>query len=202
MKNFFYLNLPKLPLDLENQLVELCQSVKISTERHARAQARFEYSMPVLAQEYGNENTCLPADLNQDLEKVYNDFFAGGVKLYYGIAKNLSSSTAVTPPHTDRLRQVAINYLLKTGGNNVITTLYNERNHSDTDLSQSNYLPYSALSIDFQTVIKEKSWHCFDAQKFHGVANVETERYYFSLVLINNITYENFVTQYSHLLIQ
>ena len=200
MNNIFYLNLPILPDKLADRLIAGCKLIEISQERLNRCQNRFTYTAPIAAQEYGNENAQLHQDIIEELRSLYGCFFKGGIMSVYGLAKNVSTQPSVTPPHTDRARRVAINYLLQTGGTNVTTTFYTKRNSNDADLSFSRHLPYEQATVESKVILTEKKWHCFNAQQLHSVENIETERYYLSLLLIHNNSYEDFLKHYSHLL--
>jgi hypothetical protein len=84
----------------------------------------------------------------------------------------------------------------------VITSFYTERNPEDADLSASLHRSYEQVTVESQVVVQAHRWHCFNPQQFHSVENIETERYYLSLSLYHNNSYEDFVKQYSHLLIR
>jgi hypothetical protein len=201
MSNIFYLNLPAVPDKLADRLIAGCKLIEINQERLNRCKNRFTYPAPVAAQEYGNENGVMSQDLIEELRSLYGKLFKGGIISVYGLAKNVAGLPSLTPPHTDRSRRVAINYLLQTGGTNVTTTFYAERNSDDADLSVSRHLPYEQATVESKVILLEKKWHCFNAQQLHSVENIETERYYLSLVLIHNNSYEDFINYYSHLLI-
>jgi hypothetical protein len=202
MSNIFYLDLPDLPESIASRLIAGCKTIKISQDRLDRCRQRFEFHAPVAVQEYGNENSQLPRDIIDELSALYGKFFKGGVMSIYGLAKNVADAPSLTPPHTDRGRRVAINYLLQTGGANVVTSFYTERNPEDADLSASLHRSYDQVVVESQVVVQAHRWHCFNPQQFHSVENIETERYYLSLSLYHNNSYEDFVEQYSHLLIR
>ena len=177
MTNLFYLDLPAMPDELTDMLINGCKSIELNQDRLDRCKNRYQYPAPVAAQEYGNENGKMSQSLIEALRDLYGRFFKGGIVSVYGKAKNVSGLPSLTPPHTDRLRQVAINYLLQTGGTNVTTTFYVERNEDDADLSVSKQLPYEQVTVESKIVLPEKTWHCFNAQQLHSVENIETERY-------------------------
>lgn len=69
--------------------------------------------------------------------------------------------------HKDFNRNECFNYLINSGGKNVITNFYDDNN----------------ILIDNMN-IPEKIWHRLDVSKFHGIDNIENIRYSVSVTKI------------------
>jgi hypothetical protein len=136
----------------------------------------------------------------EEIRDLYGKFFIGGIRIGLGVAVSLNGANSMTPPHCDRVRRTAINYLLRSGGDNVVTTIYNEsrKNH---DLSAGENLNYDQVTVSSQTIIPKKTWHTFNPQRFHSVENIVDRRYYFSLFLNYNLSFEDFLKDYQSLVI-
>lgn len=65
--------------------------------------------------------------------------------------------SGLLPVHIDARRLITTNYLLETGGENVITSFY--KNENDTNPTDSQCLPI-------------RSWHRLNVQNWHGVVGV------------------------------
>jgi len=142
----------------------------------------------------------IPMNIIKEIQHIYSEYFYGGFYGFLGKAKNLLQDTnAVTPPHCDRIRQVGINYLLSLGGNNVVTSFYNEK-RVNYNLSKGENLDYNKVSLSSQFVFPQEKWYTFNAQKYHSVENIEDERYYFSLIPNLNPTFKKFNKKYKHLI--
>ena len=199
MAKVFYLNLPQLPEELYNKLVETCYSMPLNEQSRQWVHDVHCGELVVAANEYGT--VTLDNSLTKDLELIYKDFFPGE-KLFFitGRISNIVGQKSMVPPHCDRKRKLAINYLLKAGGQQVSTCFYKEQRSTPTlEAAENRY--YKDLTVDFEEVIPERTWHCFDAQTFHGVNDVETDRFLFSIILkTTNPSIEEFSLKYKNLM--
>jgi hypothetical protein len=154
----------------------------------------------VAGHEYGT--TVLDEWYVKDLELIYKDFFPNE-ELYFvtGRISNVVGQKSTSPPHCDRKRKLAINYVLKTGGQQVSTCFYKERRSTPTlEAAENRY--YKDLTVDVEEIIPEKTWHCFDVQTFHSVNDVETDRFLFSIILnTTNPSIEEFSLKYKNLML-
>lgn len=197
-----FLDLPKVCDAVESALTELCNNIEISSNRYNRIQSYYTNTqfLPMAAQEYGTEMVPdLPVDIIEYVRTTYGAYFDGGVFATIARASNILGIPSVTPPHCDRHRQVAINYLLQTGGSSVTTTLYTETRKSN-DLSTGENLDYNKVTAHSKTVLPLKKWHAFNAQRYHSVEDIEGDRFYFSLILHHNPSFGDFVNQHSNLI--
>lgn len=196
------LKLPPLPTDLRNSVAELCKQINYSNDRASRISSYYPgHNYSIAAQEYGTEQCPpVPRDIIEEFRKIYGDIFQGGIMVVIGGAKNVLGCPSVTPPHCDRLRRVAINYLLDLGGHDVITTVYHEKRRGH-DLSAGENLPYDVLTPATRVILEKDKWHAFDPQHYHSVENITETRYYLSLHPIHNFTFDELLTQYSDLVV-
>lgn len=194
-----YLDLPPVPEDLKNAVKEVCEKITFSSDRLSRVKSYYSKDMPAAAQEYDTEQVPpLDKDIILEFRKIYGDIFTGGIVLALGAAKCLSDSPAVTPPHCDRIRRVAINMLLDTGGDRVVTTLYKQTRQGH-DLSAGENLDYDKVDIIDQQVVPQDTWYAFDAQRYHSVENITSTRYYLSLSPLYNLEFSEFIKKYHYL---
>jgi len=199
MSKVFYLNLPQLPDKIYNKLVEICYSTVLNEQSRLWTHDFHRGELVVAGHEGG---IVVPDDLLvKDLDLLYKDYFPGQ-ELLFTISRtsNVVGQKSILPPHCDRKRKLAINYVLKTGGSQVLTCFYKEHRSTPTlDTAENRY--YKDLTFDFLEVLPEKTWHCFDVQTFHSVNDIETDRF---LLMINlrttNPSIEEFSLKYKNLM--
>jgi len=199
MSKVFYLNLPQLPQELYNKLIETCYSMTLNEQSRQWVHDFHRGELVVAAIEGGA--VVLDDLLVKDLDLLYKDYFPGQ-ELLFTTARisNVVGQKSILPPHCDRTRKLAINYVLKTGGSQVSTCFYKERRSTPTlNTAENRY--YKDLTVDFLEVIPEKTWHCFDVQTFHSVNDIETDRFFFSIILkTTNPSIEEFSLKYKNLM--
>jgi hypothetical protein len=200
MTPIVFLDIPPIPFELQTVLLDLCKKITFNQERLNRIAEMYPSSYVLAPQEYDNEQVPeIPREVFTEFRRIYRDVFQGGVKVILGAATSLSGEPSVTPPHCDRWRRNAINYLLELGGNNVITTIYHEARR-DHDLSNGENLTFEEVTPAYQTILPAKQWHAFDPQRYHSVQNIVGPRYYVSLLPLYNFTFNDLVLQYPHLI--
>jgi hypothetical protein len=199
MKQIVWLNLPAVPEHLEHQLIAWCQQIKIQPEKLEWMNQFHNNQVPIAAQEYGNEHTVIPHNLSQQLIEFYSSYFDGEIVPIVARTKNMLTVPSTTPPHCDRRRYVAVNYLLEPGGANVTTSFYREHRGLQ-DLSSARNTTYDQVTCLASYVLPRGRWHAFNAQQFHSVENIETERYLFSWLIEKNPTFDEFLQQYQSLI--
>jgi hypothetical protein len=182
-----FLNLPKVPYDLENQIIEISRDYVTHDSD---------------INEAGYVNRVLPEDIQIELNKIYSQHFNQRV---YGIFNKMVNKnphgTSRVSPHCDRERLTSINYFIRTGGDNVRTCFYNEsRLDQTTLLTQGENAKEEQLTLDFELIFNEKQWHSYNVQKYHSVQNISNTRLLFALVLEDNIDYNTFQLKYANLI--
>lgn len=86
--------------------------------------------------------------------------------------------------HTDRVRRVAINYIIDTGGDNVITSWYRERGQSlhrpykaaGEVIAGRNHIEYSDLELLESVQFEANSWYMIQTDVIHDVQNITSNR--------------------------
>ena len=198
--NCFKLNLPPLPNNLKSVLQQLANSIPINEQKRSWLENFHGNAYTIAGQEYGTENTNINLAIQKDLNSIYEQYFPNE-DIWYTIGKiqayNKSNSTI--PPHCDRGRQTAINFILETGGSNVKTVFYNYI-RTDNDLSSAVNLTVDKLEIESLCIMQHNSWYTFNAQQAHGVKDVLGTRLIFSVVLGSNLNFNSFLSKYQHLL--
>jgi hypothetical protein len=200
-RDFVFLSLPMLPKEIKDELLLICKNTNLSKERLHRISSYYTENMNIAAQEYYTEQVGkIPIDIIREMQSIYSGYFYGGVYAFLGKAENLLKDlNAVTPPHCDRIRQVGINYLLSTGGVNVVTSFYNEK-RINYNLSTGESLDYNKVSLSSQFVFPQEKWYAFNTQKYHSVENIENERYGICLMINLNPTFKKFNKKYKQLI--
>lgn len=198
----FFLDLPHPPQDLADELSDIIVSV-VDNESSRRWLSEFHRNqLPVAYMEYGNNNTqSLLVKVREALLEIYQPYFKSPIEIVIAKIKNASSCPSVSPPHCDRGRTVAINYLLQAGGDAVATCFYHEY-RIGSDLSQSENIFYQDVNLAFKVIFPIKTWHIFDPQRAHSVENIKDERFIFSIYLPDNPNFGEFKLIYSNLLIK
>jgi len=199
-ESVLFLQLPPVPHHLQQALLHNCRQIQYDQSKLNWMQQFHNCQCQVAAQEYGEPNAVIPSDIAAELVSYYQPFFKCKIVPLIAGTKNFSSGTSGTPPHCDRLRSVAVNYLLQAGGTNVVTSFYQQQ-RSNSDLSKSENIAYHQVDVQSQIVIPEHVWHAFDAQRVHSVENIKTERFLFSLFLVDNPDYDTFVQEHQLLII-
>ena len=195
---FAFLHLPPLPTDLKNQIVEISNGVETRQEINPWLQ-NFHGAIPVASQEYGNQRTQMPTDIVLKIISLYQKYLPEDFLPILAVTDNVSTVPSHTPPHCDKTRQTAINYLLTTGGERVTTTIYQQTRQSD-DLNLADHLRYQQVTVEQQHVLPIDRWHAFDVQTFHSVENITGRRCILSLVLKSNPDFQEFVNRYPTLI--
>jgi hypothetical protein len=194
-----FLDLPVLPEDLKNQLISHYQTIFLDPAKVEWMNELHQHSTPIAAQEYGNSNTVMSQNLRDKILSLYQPFFYKKIDIITARTKNLLDAPSCTPPHCDRGRKTAINYVVAAGGDCVTTTFYNET-RQDSNLSAAENYRYDQVTVKSSQVLHEQQWHAYNVQRFHSVENIKTERYLLSIFLVNNPSVEEFLHEYKHLI--
>jgi hypothetical protein len=95
------------------------------------------------------------------------------------------------PPHTDFNRELAVNYILDTGGNDVETCFFEQVYEPPTVVKDGFIMPRyfneRNLIRNSSTVFKQDSWVAFDSQKPHCVKNIIGRRILISMTMDYNL---------------
>lgn len=142
MRYFEYLDdIPKVP----DELVEIILTTQFENISHFKDPQYKIYLCPPLVQEWIRDNVRFNVT-KMCIHEMNQDF----------------------PPHIDA-RDVAVNYLLRTGGGIL--------SHYTSPLQYvEEYLPIEKLNEVNRVDIEPFRWHMLDASKLHGVSNISSQR--------------------------
>jgi hypothetical protein len=111
-------------------------------------------------------------------------------------SRNNKPSTHIV--HSDIKRKMALNYVIEPGGDNVITSWYQERgkdlyrskNGSKNMQSDSGKVDYNNLEILESAVFQKNKWYALDVETLHDVDNITSIRKSISIGFMNKIYLE------------
>lgn len=196
-----YLNLPPLPAELELTIQEFAKQIPPDEPGRTWIEDFHNNQIKAVSHVYGRGNTFFPDIIQHQLNQLYSSYFNESVTGIVGKLDNTQHyASACSPPHCDRGRYVAINYLLQAGGSNVKTCFYKQQRGSD-DLTCAANLQINNLDFDTEFCVPEQRWHAYNVQYYHSVENIETTRLMLSLVLKSNPTVSVFKQKYFNLFI-
>jgi hypothetical protein len=203
MNHIYFLDLPVVPAELFESLIDVFYRIPMQEQSRRWLHDFQNRELVIAAQEYGNINADLSQDIQQQLRRIYEPFFPNeSIEFIVGKFSNTVGLPSVCPPHCDRRRKIAVNYILQTGGPNVRTKFYHEQRSQD-DLSAAENRYWKDLTPKGEVVLPPKKWHAYDVQQFHAVENIETDRFLLSIVLsTTNPDIENFLSVYQNLICQ
>ncbi|CAB4133274.1 hypothetical protein UFOVP257_110 [uncultured Caudovirales phage] len=195
-----FLSIPSLPTDLLYDIITVADKLELDLDGQKWMTEFHENQIQIVSQVYGRSNTILPAFMQQQIEDIYKPFFNQPITGVVGKLTNIHGvGYSQSPPHCDRQRNIAINFIMRAGGDNVLTCYYKNKRKSNL-LSESENSKHKDVELDFKVRLPEKHWHAYDVQNYHSVENITGSRLIFSLLLESNPTFEEFTKEYSNLL--
>ena len=199
-KNIKFLNLPQLDHELVQEIVRLAEKIQPDFSSINWLENFHKKNIKAVSEIYARDNAVLPGHLQDKIKQLYQPYFSAAVTPIIGIFENIyKDSWSECPPHCDRQRKLAINYIVNTGGCNVLTCFYNNKRISESlELSESAL--HENLSLDFKVRLPDQVWHAYGVQTYHSVENIQTKRIILSLYLEDNIDYNDFIKLHNHLL--
>ena len=93
----------------------------------------------------------------------------------------------------------AINYVVQSGGDDVITKFYKQIRKGSVFFDSEN-MKYGDADVHSEVKIPEHKWHCFNPHIYHSVENVENNRILLSVFLDDNPLYSDFKYKYQQLI--
>lgn len=138
--------------------------------------------------------------ISSHIRSEYQHFFKVDMIPIIGIIKNTKSVPASYAPHSDRVRHVAINFYIDTGGDDVRTVFYDKTDSID-DLLGGHVLSYDNLpDITHQLTFESNKWYLLPTRQYHSVENIEHTRLILSLTYIGDV--KEFIDSHKHLIIE
>ena len=200
MNRLLFLNLPKLPEEIEQEIVRISDNIPPDESGRKWIEEFHDNEIQAVSHVYGRANNILGQELQDTIQQIYGKFFDDKLFAIVGKLDNTQGYRyAVSPPHCDRARYVAVNYIIKSGGDHVLTCLYNERRSND-DLTAAENIKYNQLTLNCKVCLPEREWHSYNVQYAHSVENIENTRILFSLFPVSNPDFETFQKKYKDLI--
>lgn len=200
INEILYLDLPLLPVDLETNLIKIANEIPADLQGKEWIEEYHGWTIKAASHVYGRSNTFLNHEMTAEIQQLYSGYF--GEELI-GIVGNLTNTYASgvvnVPPHCDRHRLVSINYILQSGGDDVLTCFYKE-GRTGKDYTEAENKQYNEVTLDYKICIPERTWHSYNVQNYHSVENIKGTRLIFSLVLTSNPSFETFRKKYRDLI--
>jgi hypothetical protein len=170
MRFFQYLdNLPAVPDDLVANVLNTLDSMPIDHAVPSRAVFIDDKQVENITYNRHRAIDELTEWIHQNISSQYISF---GVQV-----QTPKPHTNTHFPHTDTLPRIwALNYNLDPGGDNAITSWYQERGHPM--LRPGPYRPQNIAQLDVlkSVHIQPHKWHLFNTQVLHAVENIHRPR--------------------------
>jgi len=194
-----FLNLPSLPDSIKSEMLQFCNNIEMRKFINPWLK-NFHKTVNIAAHESDNERTRIPLSLSERIISYYKPYFQEDFFPAVLVADHMFGSASKMPPHCDKMRYTAVNYLLSAGGDSVTTTFYQESRTTD-NLDLADHLQYENVTVDQQHIIPTDRWYAFNAQKFHSVENITGRRCVLVLLFLkSNPNFQEFVDQYPALI--
>lgn len=128
---------------------------------------------------------------NKNAVKFINSIFPEAKEFGMFLLINEQDEPAIMPPHTDFNRELAINFIIETGGDNVETCFYKQVDEPAMVINQGHIMPryFNEKNLE-QTgsiVFKKNSWVAFDSQNPHAVKNISGKRILVTMTADGNL---------------
>lgn len=199
-QNIKFLDLPKLDNNITQEIITAAQKIKPDISSIKWLEKFHNNNIKAVSQIFARDKAILPKILQDKIKQQYQHYFSVPITPIFGVFENIyKDSLAECPPHCDRQRKLAINYIITTGGFDVLTCFYhNQRINQNLEVAENGL--HDNISLNFQIRLPDQIWHTYDVQTYHSVKNIETKRIILSLLLEDNIDYNNFINLHKHLL--
>lgn len=176
----FKLNLPPLPLELISRIRLISNLTAHNND--SRVWLNEFHDNKVNSANHSFELT--PDDINNDINQIYKSYFGEDMFSIIGVIRNVTDRPACLPPHCDRYRNVAINFLIDEGGSNVSTCFYDYTKNPTITLAEN--VKHDNINLIDTQFFKSGNWYAHNVQQCHSVENIETTRIFLGVVLKSN----------------
>jgi hypothetical protein len=172
MKFIELLNLPAPSDEVQSLAIELVDSWKPN---------QFFKNVKELVFPNSNINITSAGQLNNPIideliKKQYQQYFNVDIGGTLSFFKNAGIDPCCLPPHTHSVRTIALNYLVKRGGNGVRTTLMRFKNNTEPESKFGGYFTYDDVIIENAIICNQPNWYAFESRLPHSVENIESTR--------------------------
>ena len=195
-----FLDLPRLDHSICQEIVTAAEKINPDFSSINWLENFHNNNIKAVSQIYARESAILSKSLQDKIRQQYQHYFSAPITPIFGVFENVyKDNLAECPPHCDRHRRLAINYIITSGGSNVLTCFYHNR-RINQNLEVAENALHDNISLNFKVRLPDQVWHTYDVQTYHSVENIETKRIILSLYLEDNIDYKNFVNLHNHLM--
>jgi hypothetical protein len=199
MNEIYWLKLPPPPPDIEQALIKLADAIPPNLEEKEYQETFHKNQFAVVSQHYSH-NTPMPPHVHDRLQEIYQPYFRQPFGVSVSKLENMEPGTlAQSPPQCDAISWITINYVLESGGNEVLTCFYINPRFGD-DYAVAEYRRHADLELDYRICLPDRVWHMYNAQQYYSVENIQNNRLVFGIHLIDNPSLEEFKKIHRHLL--
>jgi hypothetical protein len=190
------LHLPKVPDNLVRQAIEIASTNSNTESSYINVGDHYRHRTLIKDNQSMQSRCQIACNMDQDWIAWVNTNITSGW-LETGVRISNVNGSKVHGPHTDPpVEKYKLYYLLKEGGNNVLTCWYQEHNQPLTRLAGTTVCDYSQVNKIDQLTIPKCQWILFNTNILHGVENVIDQRVNLTVTLDIN---HPFITKYFNL---
>lgn len=189
---FLELQLPTPSTELISEVIAASNLQKIN-EMHVERIAKInDYKINIAACSYFSSAEILDLAITE-YGPLFDEQFNG-----IGLSLTNPNPSIIShyPPHADRARSAAINFIIWTGGENVTTTAYDRYGSYETREGALHWYDPELVQTG-QRRWEAGEWYALDAVQYHSVENIENVRLMFALSF-RNITLNEIYKKYGH----
>lgn len=128
---------------------------------------------------------------NKDLTKFIASICPQIKEISLFLLINDTDKPGFMPPHTDFNRELAVNYVLETGGDDVETCFFEQVYDPPIVIKdgfiQPRYFNEKNLTKKSSAIFKKDTWVAFDSQNPHCVNNIMSKRILISMTMDYNL---------------
>ncbi len=175
MKYFTYHDYPVLPEFIKQEILEIVDSNPVVCEvLLPQIKENIDWSKNLglpLSEVDKHTSNFLVYDVS---ENISNWISKNIPEKYKQININSIVNGTHLVPHIDEKRTRAVNYVIETGGSNVITSFYKvKKKYQHLEATTRTYIPRHKLTTIEKITIKKESWHSLAVQNIHDVRNIK-----------------------------
>ncbi len=174
------LNFPPIPEHIINLLeLSLVDNTQVDDIGYGEKHIKNNKQLTACGYSMGNvDNEELTSWLEQNIPDVTSRF-----NILYQTQKSINNVPSTHIVHTDRLRLTALNYIIDTGGDNVMTSWYKEDGkelHRSKKItgsqSDSGAVDYKNLQLLESVNLEKNNWYIINTRILHDVDNITGTR--------------------------
>jgi hypothetical protein len=174
------LNFPPIPDYIVNSLESsLIDNIIVDDIGYEKKHIKNNKQLTACGYSMGNiVNEELTSWLEENIPDISSRF-----NILYQTQFSLDNTPSTHIVHTDRLRLTALNYIIDTGGSDVVTSWYKEEGKNLHRLqktpgsqSDSGAVDYKNLQLLESVILEKNNWYIIDTRILHDVDNITATR--------------------------